>query len=93
MLFDSKSEAAYARTLDTLRSAKADKDRVVSWTRQVSYPIVINGLLCCKYIADFVVIYADGHEEVVDVKGFKTAIYKLKKKLIKAVAGVDIIEV
>lgn len=34
------------------------------------------------YIADFVVTYTDGHKEVVDVKGYKTEVYKLKKKLL-----------
>jgi hypothetical protein len=34
-----------------------------------------------RYIADFRVTYADGHEEIVDCKGFKTAVYRMKKKL------------
>lgn len=33
------------------------------------------------YKADFLVTYADGHQEIEDVKGFKTATYLLKKKL------------
>lgn len=35
-----------------------------------------------KYIADFLVKYSDGREEVVDVKGMRTDVYKLKKKLL-----------
>ena len=35
-----------------------------------------------KYIADFVVTYTDGHKEIVDVKGFRTEAYGLKKKLL-----------
>lgn len=34
-----------------------------------------------KYIADFLIEYPDGRKEIIDVKGFKTEIYKLKKKL------------
>lgn len=34
-----------------------------------------------EYIADFEVHYADGRVEVVDVKGFETTDFKLKKKL------------
>lgn len=35
------------------------------------------------YIADFLVTYADGRQEIVDCKGVKTAVYTLKKKLFK----------
>ncbi|MNN44305.1 hypothetical protein D3C81_1585890 [compost metagenome] len=34
-----------------------------------------------KYKADFLVTYADGHQEIEDVKGFKTAVYQLKKRM------------
>jgi hypothetical protein len=33
---------------------------------------------------DFVVTHADGHEEWIEVKGFETPIWKLKKKLFEA---------
>ncbi|MFA5378064.1 MAG: DUF1064 domain-containing protein [Dehalococcoidia bacterium] len=33
------------------------------------------------YRADFRVTYADGHQEIEDVKGMETAVFKLKKKL------------
>lgn len=34
-----------------------------------------------KYRADFEVEYSSGHKEVVDVKGFKTASYLIKRKM------------
>lgn len=34
-----------------------------------------------KYIADFLIIYNDGTKEVVDVKGIKTADFKIKEKI------------
>lgn len=37
-----------------------------------------------QYIPDFVVEYADGRKEVVDVKGFATKDFKLKAKLFMA---------
>lgn len=37
-----------------------------------------------KYYADFVVTYKDGIIEVIDTKGHKTNVYKLKKKLLLA---------
>ena len=45
-----------------------------------------------KYIADFVYI-KDGNEVIEDVKGYKTAVYKKKKRLLKALYGIDIKEI
>jgi len=33
------------------------------------------------YIADFRVTYADGHQEIEDIKGMETALFKLKRKM------------
>ena len=44
----------------------------------------------CKYIADFMVFHNDGTITVEDVKGFETAIFKRKKKIIKKLYGIDI---
>ena len=61
---------------------------------QVKYDIVINDIKICKYIADFVCKEEspDGKikEIVEDAKGFETPEFKLKKKLMKAVHGIDI---
>jgi len=35
------------------------------------------------YVADFDVTWKDGKREIFDSKGYKTAIYKIKKKLFK----------
>lgn len=34
-----------------------------------------------KYLADFFIVYKDGHEEVVDTKGFPDSVATLKRKL------------
>lgn len=34
-----------------------------------------------KYIADFLITYNDGKQEVIDVKGIKTADFKIKEKM------------
>lgn len=91
--YDSKKEAEYARILDLASRATRIADRVVQVTRQVPYPVEIDGAKICKYIADFVVFYADGRREIVDVKGYRTEIYKLKKKLVEAIYKIKIIEV
>lgn len=45
----------------------------------------------CSYIADF--FYTEKGQPVYeDVKGFKTPIYKLKKKLVKALLNIEIRE-
>ncbi len=59
--------------------------------RQVRFPIRINGLLVCTYVADFVYLEA-GAVIVEDCKGFRTPIYKLKAKLVKAALGITIRE-
>lgn len=60
--------------------------------RQVAYPCHVNGVLVCRYVADFVYI-EQGREVVEDCKGVATAVYTLKKKLVRAVHGVEIQEV
>lgn len=37
-----------------------------------------------EYVADFRITYADGRVVVEDVKGFKTAIYRMKAKMFRA---------
>ena len=44
------------------------------------------------YIADFVYYDKNGELVVEDFKGFKTDLYKLKKKLMKYIYGIDIKE-
>lgn len=59
---------------------------------QPEWKIVINGQLVCKYVADF--RYVENGETVVeDAKGMATPVYKLKKKLMRAVHGITIKEV
>ena len=60
---------------------------------QVKYPLVVNGVKICDYIADFT--YTDFrtmHTIVEDVKGKKIQPYPIKKLLMKAVHGITILE-
>ncbi len=61
-------------------------------SRQVPFLIVINGVRVCKYTADFTYI-ENGVLVVEDAKGVRTTAYKLKKRLMKAVHGIEIHEV
>lgn len=97
MTFDSQKEADHASSLDLLRRATSDSERVVEVEYQVPYEIVIKGKKCFKYYADFRVTYADGRVEVQDVKGYKKGqayqMFRLKKKCVEAEYGIEIIEI
>lgn len=60
--------------------------------RQVPYPIEINGVKVCTYVADFVYIEL-GQKIVEDAKGMRTSTYILKRKLMQAVHNITIKEV
>ena len=68
------------------------KARVISeLERQVTYPLAVNDILICKYVADF--RYVENRVVVVeDSKGVRTPEYRLKRKLMKAIHGIDIRE-
>lgn len=87
--FDSKGEARRYQQLLLLQKAGA----ISNLQHQVVYPVEINGMKVCRYIADFT--YVEGSKTVVE--DFKspasiTPLYRLKKKLIKALYGIDIVE-
>lgn len=88
--FDSKKEANRYGELKMMQRAKLIKDLKC----QVVYRLHVNGFLICKYIADFV--YHDVEKNVTiteDVKGFRTEIFKLKKKMMQALHGIEIKEI
>lgn len=59
---------------------------------QVPYELNPGGSHSLKYLADFV-YQENGKEIVVDVKGFRTNVYKKKKALMLKVHGIEIKEV
>jgi hypothetical protein len=60
---------------------------------QFPFRLDVNGIHVCTYVADFVYVDAQGKQVVEDTKGMKTAVYRLKKKLMKAVFGIEIVEI
>lgn len=46
-----------------------------------------------RYVADFTYTGIDGARVVEDVKGFKTAMYKIKQHMMKALLNIDIVEI
>lgn len=79
--YHSKKEAAYAQELD-LRKEAGDIKR---WERQVAIDLFVHDKKICRYYVDFRVIYPDGQEELVEVKGFETEVWRLKWKLLEAI--------
>jgi len=93
--FQSKREAKRWAELRLMEKAGQITDLV----RQVSFPIEINGQRVCSYTADFVYRevkpvgrWGKFPTVVEDCKGFRTPIYSLKAKLMKAVLGIEIRE-
>lgn len=86
--FDSKAEATRYSTLKVLEKTKV----VTELQLQVPFTFVVNGVKVCKYVADFVYCI-DGRTVVEDVKGVRTREYKLKRKLMLAVFGIEIQEI
>jgi len=66
---------------------------ITNLSLQPKYPIVKDGCKICTYLADFFYLDKEGKIHVEDVKGFKTPIYRLKKKLVLAFHGIEIEEV
>lgn len=79
--YHSKAEAAYAAELD-LRKKAGD---IKSWERQVKCSIDVNGYHITNYYIDFVIEHNDGSSEYIEVKGFETEVWRLKRKLFEAI--------
>lgn len=74
--FDSKKEMT--RYLDLKAMERAGV--ITNLALQTRFPLIVNGTKICTYVSDF--DYDENGEYVVeDVKGVKTSVYRLKKKL------------
>lgn len=85
-----------ARQYDILRMRERAGEIVAGSIRtQVRYRLEVNGVHVCDYIADFVCreTRAPDADVVMDAKGVAMREYRLKKKLMKACHGIDIVEV
>ena len=88
-VFDSKRE--YSRYRDLLLLVKAGE--ITLPKRQVVYELNEGGTHSYKYVADFVYIEVKtGKTTVEDCKGFRTREYKKKRKLMKKIYNIIILE-
>ncbi len=93
--FDSMGEAAYWNQLCLMERSGL----ITGLERQVAFVLIPSQegpdgkrLRPVKYVADF--MYRDaGGRHVVDFKGVRTAVYKLKKRLMWHIHGINIEEV
>ena len=90
--FDSKKEAAYYGILKLKQKAGL----IDRFEMQVRYDLVVNNVNIGFYKADFVTYKHGKVFEVIDVKSEitnKLPVYRLKKKLMKAIYEIDIVEI
>lgn len=86
--FDSRAEATRWDELVLLERAGV----ITNLRRQVRFPLHVNGELVCTYVADYVYVDENLDTIVEDKKGHRTQVYILKRKLMKAVHGIEIRE-
>jgi len=88
--FDSKWEAERWGQLKAMERAGV----VTELERQIKYELSVNDIKICDYIADFRYLQQeeDGFSKLIveDAKGVLTPEFKLKKKMMKAIHGIDI---
>jgi hypothetical protein len=90
--YDSAKEAKHAEELQLLLKAK----EISELQEQVRFQLVVNDELICAYIADFT-YWKGGKFTVSDVKGMRKGqayqMFRLKAKLMKAIYGIEVVEI
>lgn len=84
IIFDSKLEMRY---FSEVVLPKVKSGNIVKYELQKQYELqskfIHNHKIIqpIKYVADFFIVYQDGHEEVIDTKGYPDSVAILKRKL------------
>ena len=89
IVFDSRGEARRWVDLQLLEHA----GMITELRRQVKYKLEVNGLKVCDYVADYT-YFERGRYVVEDFKSpaTRTPVYRLKRKLMFALLGIEIFE-
>ncbi len=88
--FASKKEAKRYAELRDCQKAGLLRDLKL----QPRFPLIVNGTKVAVYVGDFEYVDCEDDKRVIeDCKGFKTPVYRIKKKLFEALYGVEITEV
>ena len=88
VVFDSKREADRYSELAILEKLGDITDLEL----QPNFDCVVAGKKVCRYVADFRYVQ-NGQTVIEDANGVRTAVYRLKKKLVEALYGLKIVEV
>lgn len=93
--FDSAKEAMRYRQLRLLEKSGKINDLQLQVPFELQEKYTINGkkVRAIKYVADFVYIDQDVKTHIEDVKGIRTEVYKMKKKMFEYKYGIEIEEV
>ena len=89
IVFDSKREAGRYQELKMLERSKI----ITQLELQKTFELRVNGVLICKYRADFAYLDQQGREVIEDAKGVRTRDYLLKSKLMIACHGLRVVEI
>jgi hypothetical protein len=92
--FDSRAEARRWRTLRMLERV----GEIINLRRQVKFSLDVNGVHICDYVCDFIYGHCRQSRPITVIEDVKsiatmTPAYRLKKKLMKAIYGIEIVEV
>ena len=95
ILFDSKKEANYYIYLKMLEDAGkiVDLELQRKFVLQPTFKLNEKTYRAITYVADFVYKDQEGQTHVVDTKGYRTEVYKIKKKLFMKKYGIEIEEI
>lgn len=83
--FSSKKEAKRYQELKLLR----EKGEVLFFLRQTAFHLPGN----VRYVCDFMVFWTNGDITIEDVKGIRTDLFIVKKKILEAVYPIEITEI
>lgn len=86
--FASKKEAARYQELKLLQAA----GEISGLELQPKFPLKVDGVLVCNYIADFRYRDRRNGDTIEDVKGVRTPVYKIKKRLFEILYHSRILE-
>ena len=84
--FDSKKEGNRYLTL----LEKEQKGQITDLVLQPRFDMIVNGVNCGFYKADFGYVDSTGATVIEDVKGVQTAVFKLKRKIVEALYDITI---
>lgn len=93
--FQSKKEGAHYRKLKALLEAGKISNLKLQPKFNIAASVMLDGKKKAirKYTADFSYIDEHGEYVVVDVKGFRTEMYKLKRHLVKELHDIEVTEI